>query len=181
MRFAAQRTIGMQDMLPADGSVYMPNMDNKMGSMMKALREWEKKRGLTYNFKGKYIENRPKKKVEESPKAKAPVDRPIKVPRDKPAITVPRERRKPGRVATLTKEERRQRKNESNRLYRQQHNAEARQRSKEWRAKATPEQRAAQLERVKAWKAKQKALKLEAANARTGVCKAELPLANTNI
>lgn len=144
-------------MLPADGSVYMPNMDNKMGSMMKALREWEKKRGLTYNFKGKYIENRPKKKVEEKAKAQAPVDRPIKVPRDKPAITVPRERRKPGRVATLTKEERKQRKNENNRLYRLKHNAEARQRSKDWRAKQSPEQRELQLQRVRDWKAKKKA------------------------
>ena len=180
MRFAAQRTIGMQDMLPADGSVYMPNMDNKMGSMMKALREWEKKRGLTYNFKGKYIENRPKKKVEEKPKAKAPVDRPIKVPRDKPAITVPRERNKPGRRPTFTKEERRQRKNENNRLYRQQHNAEARARSKEWRAKQSPEQRAAQLERVKAWKAKQKARKL-ATNSGGNVPDAGLPLADAAV
>jgi hypothetical protein len=169
--------MSMQDNLPANGTVYMPNMDTTMGSMMKALREWEKRRGLTYNFKGKFIENRPKKKVEESPKAKAPVDRPIKVPRDNSAITIPRERNKPGRRPTFTKEERRQRKNESNRLYRQQHNAEARQRSKEWRAKATPEQRAAQLERVKAWKAANKARKL-AANQGGSVPNTELPLAN---
>lgn len=164
-------------MLPADGSVYMPNLDKTMGSMMKALRDWEQRRGLAYTFKGKFIENRPKRKIEEKPKAKAPTDRPIKVPRDKPAITVPRERMRPGRKPTLTKEERRQRKNEANRLYRQQHNAEARQRSKEWRAKATPEQRAAQLERVKAWKAANKARKL-AANQGGSVPNTELPLAN---
>lgn len=171
----------MQDNLPADGTVYMPNLDNKLGSMMKALRDWEQRRGLAYTFKGKFIQNRPKNKVEEKPKAKAQADRPIKVPRDKPAITVPRERMKPGRKPIFTKEEIRQRKNECNRLYRLKHNAEARARSKEWRAKATPEQKAAQLERVKAWKAKQKALKLEAANARAGVCKAELPLANAAV
>jgi len=148
---------------------------------MKALRDWEKRRGLTMTYKGKYIENRPKKKVEEKAKAETPVDRPIKVPRDKPAITVPRERRKPGRVATLTKEERKQRTNENNRLYRLKHNAEARQRSKDWRAKQSPEQRELQLARVREWKAKQKALKLESANERAGVCKAELPLADAAV
>jgi hypothetical protein len=181
MRFAAQRTIGMQDMLPADGSIYMPNMDNKMGSMMEALKAWEKKRGLSYSFKGKFIENRPKKKTEEKAKAKAPADRPIKVPRDLPAITVPRERRKPGRVATLTKEERRQRKNENNRLYRIKHNAEARARSKKWRANQSPEQRAKQLERVKAWKASQRENKLAAANKGSSVQAAGVPLANSAV
>lgn len=171
----------MQDMLPADGSVYMPNMDTTMGSMMKALREWEKRRGIAYSFKGKFIENRPKKKVEETPKAKAPVDRPIKVPRDKPAVTVPRERNKPGRKPTFTKEERRQRKNENNRLYRLKHNAEARQRSKNWRANQTPEQRAAQLERVQKWKAAQKAKRLAAANAGSSVQAAGVPLADAPV
>lgn len=153
----------MQDNLPADGTVYMPNLDNKLGSMMKALRDWEKRRGLEMTYKGKYIENRPKKQVEETPKVKAPADRlakdssmpAIKVPRD--LEKTPRQGNKPGRKPTLTKEERRQRKNENNRLYRKKHNAEARQRSKDWRANQTPEQRAAQLERVKAWKAKKKA------------------------
>ena len=170
----------MQDMLPADGSVYMPNMDNKMGSMMEALKAWEKKRGLSYSFKSKYIESRPKK-VEENPKDKAPVDRPIKVPRDVPKIEVPRERSKPGRKPTLTKEERRQRKNESNRLYRKQNNAKACQRSKEWRAKQSPEQRAAQLKRVRDWKAAKKAAKLAVANEGAGVCKAQLPLADAAV
>lgn len=171
----------MQDNLPADGSVYMPNLDKTMGSMMKALREWEKKRGIAYSFKGKFIENRPKKKVEETPKAKAPVDRPIKVPRDKPAITVPRERKKPGRKPTLTKEERRQRKNENNRLYRIKHNAEARARSKEWRAKQSPEQRALQLQRVRDWKAAKKAAKLAAANAGSSVQATGVPLADAPV
>lgn len=177
MRFAAQKTIGMQDMLPADGSVYMPNMDKAMGSMMEALKAWERKRGLSYSFKGKFIENRPKK-VEEKPKAKAAVDRPIKVPRDKPAVTVPRERNKPGRKPTFTKEERQQRKNENNRLYRLKHNTEARARSKKWRENQTPEQRAAQLERVQKWKAKKKAERIAAANAGGSVQAVGVPLAN---
>jgi hypothetical protein len=169
----------MQDNLPADGTVYMPNLDNKLGSMMKALRDWEQRRGLAYTFKGKFIQNRPKKTKDnkEKTKEKPSSDRPIKVPREKSAITVPRERMKPGRKPTFTKEEIRQRKNECNRLYRLKHNAEARARSKEWRAKATPEQKAAQLERVKAWKAKQKARKL-AANSGGSVPDAGLPLAD---
>ena len=178
MRFAAQRTIGMQDMLPADGSVYMPNMDNKMSSMMEALKAWERKRGLNYSFKGKFIENRPKKKAEEKPKAKAPADRPIKVPRDLPAITVPRERRKPGRRPTQTKEERQRKKNETNRLYRIKHNAEARARSKKWRANQSPEQRAAQLERVKQWKEAKRQSKIAAAKQGGSVQTVGVPLAN---
>ena len=170
----------MQDMLPANGSVYMPNLDKTMGSMMKALRDWEKKRGMEYSFKGKFIENRPKK-VEEKPKAKATVDRPIKVPRDLPAITVPRERRKPGRKPTQTKEERQAKKNECNRLYRLAHPEKARQRSKEWRAKQSPEQRAEQLQRVRDWKAKKKAERLAAANTGHGVQAAGVPLADATL
>ena len=163
MRFAAQRNMSMQDNLPANGTVYMPNIDTSMGSMMKALRDWEKRRGLEMTYKGKYIENRPKKQVEEKPKAEALADRlakdssmpAIKVPRD--LEKTPRQGNKPGPKPTLTKEERKQRKNENNRLYRIKHNAEARARSKNWRANQSPEQRAKQLERVKTWKAKKKA------------------------
>jgi hypothetical protein len=160
MRFAAQKNMSMQDNLPANGTVYMPNLDNKLGSMMKALREWEKRRGLTMTYKGKYIENRPKKQAEEKFKSTASADRPFKVPREKPAITVPRDRMRPGRKPTQTKEERQKKKNEANRLYRLKHNTEARQRSKDWRAKQSPEQRELQLQRVRDWKAKKKAEQL---------------------
>ena len=154
--------MSMQDNLPANGTVYMPNMDTSMGSMMKALREWEKRRGLAYSFKGKYIENRPMK-VEEKPKAAAPADRlakdssmpAIKVPRD--LEKTPRQGNKPGPKPRLTKDERRKRKNENNRLYRLKHNAEACARSKKWRANQPPEQRELQLQRVRDWKAKKKA------------------------
>ena len=176
----------MQDMLPANGSVYMPDMDKTMGSMMKALRDWEKRRGIAYSFKGKFIENRPIKKaeekVEEKPKAKATTDRPIKVPRDKTPVTVPREQRnKPGRKPTQTKEERQRKKNEANRLYRQKHNAEACARAREWRAKQSPEQRALQLQRVRDWKAKKKAERLAAANAGSSVQAAGVPLADADV
>ena len=167
-------------MLPANGSVYMPNMDKTMTSMMNALRAWEKKRGLAYSFKGKFIENRPKK-VEEKPKAQAPADRPIKVPRDKPAITVPRERCKPGRKSTQTKEERQAKKNECNRLYRLANPEKGRQRSKDWRAKQSPEQRAEQLQRVRDWKAKKKAERLAAANTLSSVQAAGVPLADAPV
>jgi hypothetical protein len=173
MRFAAQKTIGMQDMLPANGSIYMPNMDNKMTSMMDALKAWEKKRGLSFSFKGKFIAPKAKqekdsKKVKETPAASRPVE-------------VPQERRKPGRRPTLTKEERKERKNEWNRTYRKNHNAEACQRARDWRAKQSPEQKAKQLERVRVWKAAAKARKLAAANQGTGSGEAGLPLANAAV
>jgi hypothetical protein len=172
MRFAAQKTIGMQDMLPANGSIYMPNMDNKMSSMLDALKAWEKKRGLNFSFKGRFIENRPKKKVEEKVKEMPAVSRPVEVPQ---------ERKKPGRRPTLTKEERKERKNEWNRTYRKNHNAEACQRAREWRAKQSPEQKAAQLERVRVWKAAAKARKLAAANQGAGSGEVGLPLADAAV
>ena len=61
----------MQDMLPADGSVYMVNMDNKMSSVMDALRAWEKKRGLSFSFKGKFLCSNSKKTEENKEKTKA--------------------------------------------------------------------------------------------------------------
>ncbi len=166
--------MAMQDNLPANGTVYMPNMDNKMGSMMKALRDWEKRRGLEMNFKGKFIAPKPKpakteKKVEEKVKAKAPSSRPI---------VVPRERMKPGRKATISAEERKRRKVECNKLYRAKTREAQRERSRQWRAKATPEQKAAQLERVRAWKAADKARRLAAANAGASVQNTGLPLAD---
>jgi hypothetical protein len=154
MRFSAQKTIGMQDMLPANGSIYMPNMDNKMSSMMDALKAWEKKRGLCFSFKGKFLCSNSKKIEEnkEKTKAKPTSDRPI---------VVPRTPGKPGRRREFTAEERRQRKNENNKQYRIKHNEAARARSKEWRAK----QRA------------QKA----AANTGNGGGTAGVPLANSNL
>lgn len=146
MRFAAQKTIGMQDMLPTDGSVYMPNLDKTMGSMMKALREWERKRGITYSFKGKYIAPKPKSKPEpkkESAKPKPETDRKIVVPRTK-----------------QTPEERKQKRNELNKIWRANNRARSRQAAAEWRAKRTPEQIARCREQVREHRARKRAAKL---------------------
>jgi len=156
-------------MLPADGSVYYPNMDNKMSSIMDALKAWEKKRGLSFSFKGRFIENRVKKNeaAKESTKAEPVSDRPVEV------LHV---RMKPGRRPQFTKEERRQRKNENNRLYRIKKNAEARARSKKWRDNLTPEQRQTIKAKAREWKANRKAQR--AANLAAGGGTAGMPLAN---
>ena len=157
-------------MLPADGSVYMVNMDNKMSSVMDALKAWEKKRGLCFSFKGKFIENRPKKTEDnkEKTKEKPTADRPI---------VVPRTPGKPGRKREFTAEERRQRKNENNKQYRTKNNEAAKARSKAWRAKLTPEQKAEAVRRSRDYKRAKKA----AANAGNGSGTAGLPLANGNL
>jgi hypothetical protein len=144
MRFAAQRTIELQDNFPVDGSLYMPDIQDKNGSMLKALREWEKRRGISYSFKGKLIRSNPTpKKVEEKAKPKQQVNRPIKVPREK----------KPKRTA----EEKRKIKNERNRLYREQNREQCRQRAEQWRAKLTPEQKQEAYRKVREWKCARKA------------------------
>lgn len=171
MRFAAQKSIAMQDMLPADGSVYMPNMDNKMSSMMDALRAWEKKRGLSFTFKGKFIQNRPKKEAEEKPKAAPASDRPVAVPRT-PG--------KPGRKRQFTAEEKRKRRNEQNKAYRDQRKEYHAAKSREWRAKLTPEQVAEIRRKNRDWK-RAKKLQGAAANAGNGSGKTGLPLANSNL
>ena len=173
MRHAAQRTMAMQDNLPADGSVYMCNMDNKMTSVMDALRAWEKKRGLSFSFKGKFIQNRPKKDepVKEKAKAEPAEDRPI---------VVPRTPGKPGRKRQFTAEEKKQRKNENSKQYRLKHNAASKERSKEWRANLTPEQREQVREKHRQWKARA-AERLAAANGANGSGQTGMPLADTPV
>jgi hypothetical protein len=170
MRHAAQKTISMQDMLPADGSVYMCNMDNKIQSVMDALKAWEKKRGISFSYKGRYIENRPKK-VEEKAKATPAVDRPV---------VAPRSPGKPGRKRQFTAEEKKQRKNENSKQYRLKNNAASRARSKEWRANLTPEQREQVREKHRQWKARA-AERLAAANNTDGNGTAGVPLANAAV
>lgn len=157
------------DMRPVDSDIYMSDVLDKGGKMIKALREWEKKRGIVHSFRGRFIE--PKSKiVEEKPKPKPVKARPIVVPRD---------RKKPGRVPQFTKEEKRQRKNENNRRYRELHKEAAKARSKEWRAKLTPEQRDAIRKRLNEWRKAQRAAKKLAANhGGHGSAGAGLPLAD---
>ena len=160
----------MQDMLPADGSVYMCNMDNKIQSVMDALKAWEKKRGISFSYKGRYIENRPKK-VEEKAKAAPAVDRPV---------VVPRSPGKPGRKRQFTAEEKKQRKNENSKQYRLKHNEASRARSKEWRANLTPEQREQVREKHRQWK-QRAAERLAAANKGNGSGAVGVPLANADL
>ena len=162
--------MAMQDNLPADGSIYMCNMDNKMTSMMDALKAWEKKRGLSFSYKGKFLCSNSKKTEEnkEKTKAKPTGDRPI---------VVPRTPGKPGRRREFTAEEKRQRKNENNKQYRLKNNEAAKARSKEWRAKLTSEQKAEILRRNRDFKRAKKA----AANAGNGSGTAGVPLANGDL
>lgn len=164
----------MQDMLPADGSVYMVNMDNKMSSVMEALRAWEKKRGLSFSFKGKFIENRPKKAepVKEIVKVKSKVDRPIEAPKV---------HKRPGRRPTFTAEERRQRKNESNKRARDKNREHHAAQSRAWRAKLTPEQKAEIQRKNRDWKRAKKAAKLATANLAGSSGSIGVPLANAAV
>ena len=148
----------------------MCNMDNKMTSMMDALKAWEKKRGLSFSYKGKFLCSNSKKTEEnkEKTKAKPTGDRPI---------VVPRTPGKPGRRRKYTAEERRQRKNENNKQYRLKNNEAAKARSKAWRAKLTPEQKAEAVRRSRDFKRAKKA----AANAGNGGGTAGVPLANGNL
>lgn len=152
MRSAAAQYLHDYDLRPVASDIYVTDVVDKGGKMIKALREWEQRRGIVYSFRTKFIEPKPKSKiVEEKAKPKQVKDRPI---------VVPRERGKPGRKPQFTKEEKRQRKNEQNRTYRQQ-NAEAyRVKSREWRAKLTPEQKQEIYRRHREWRAARKAASL---------------------
>ena len=94
MRHAAQRTIALQDNFPVDGSLYMPDIKDTGGSMAKALRDWERRRGISYSFKGRFIAQKKKEEPEEKPKAQKPAADLIKVPRDRKPDSEERKRRK---------------------------------------------------------------------------------------
>jgi type IV secretory pathway VirB10-like protein len=120
----------------------MPDIQDKGGSMIKALRDWEKRRGITFSYKNRFIEAR-KKKTEKSVKEKPVIDRPIKVPRTK----------RPKQTA----EEKQKLKHERNKNYRNQNMQHHRQRSKDWRSKLTPEQKAEVARKLREWRAARKA------------------------
>ena len=175
MRFAAQKTIHFQDMLPADGSIYMPDLTDKGGSMMKALRDWEKRRGLSFSFKGKFLGSKPQKKTEENKEKTKPEqtnNRPIVVPRD---------RMQPGRPREFTKEEKRLRKNESNKRARDKNREHHAAKSREWRAKLTEEQRQEILRKNREWRRARKASTRVAVDTKNGSRAVKLPLANPDL
>lgn len=177
MRFAAQKTIHFQDMLPADGSIYMPDLTDKGGSMMKALRDWEKRRGLSFSLKGKFFGLKSQKTEEnkEKTKPKQTTDRPIVVPRD------PVYRAKPGRRPEFTKEERRLRKNESNKRARDKNREYHAAKSREWRAKLSEEQKQEILRKNREWRRARKAKARAAADAANGGGATQVPLADTSL
>ena len=108
----------------------MMDIMDKGGSMIKALRDWEKRRGIVYSFKGKMITPKKKEEVQEKPKQKAKVST-----KSADTIRVPRDKDKPKREIS---EERRRKCNEYNRKYRERNREKciaATKRSKE-RAKA---------------------------------------------
>jgi hypothetical protein len=74
MRTAAQRTMDMQDLQPANGTVYMPSLGVNMKSMMQALLQWERRRGLaSLAFKDRMGANKtePQKPKKSSSREKA--------------------------------------------------------------------------------------------------------------
>jgi len=150
MRFAAQRTISMQDNNPADGTVYMADLHNHSTSMMRALRDWEKRRGLSMTFKATFGNSKKFTTPKEVPKEKEKIVRqkPVRVKRTK-----------------LTPEQIKERKREYNRKARERNPELWRQRSRDFRAKASPEQKALSLQRVREYRERQKAAKAAAKHA----------------
>ena len=138
------------DMRPVTSDIYVTDAVDKGGKMIRALREWEQRRGIVHSFRTRFIEPKPKI-VEEKTKPKPVKDRPI---------VVPRERGKPGRKPQFTKEEKRQRKNEQNRKYRNQNAEIYRSRAREWRANLTPEQKQEVYRKHREWRAARKAATL---------------------
>jgi hypothetical protein len=102
MRSAATRTLSESELRPAQDSIYAIGMADIGGAMLKALRAWEERRGLTFNF-GKYKCFAKKIAVEQkNTKVQADNSRSVKVPRNMPK----------------TEAQKRQAKNEANRRYR---------------------------------------------------------------
>ena len=150
MRSTAAQYLHDYDLRPVTSDIYVTDAVDKGGKMIKALREWEQRRGIVHSFKSRFIEPKAKK-VEEKPKAKAPVSRPIKVPRDRP---------------TYTAAEKRQIKNENNRKYRNQNVQAHRARAQQWRESLTPEQKQEVYRKHREWREARKAARL--ANAGNG-------------
>lgn len=141
MRSEAARTIHDYAMRPVQSDIYQANILDKGGAMLRALRDWEKRRGITFDFKGKFIAPRSKKQKEpeEITKPEAKESRSIRVPRE---ISDPEHKKQ-------TAEQKRLKKNERNRIYRSKNREACKKRSKAWRASLTPEQRKVINERLK--------------------------------
>lgn len=135
------------DLRPVDSDIYVTDAVDKGGKMIKALREWEQRRGITFSYNNRFIEPK-SKKTETNAKLKPVKDRPI---------VVPREPKKRGPKPKYTREEKLKLKREKNREYRAKNREAAKERARQWRAKLTPEQRKKIHDKVRAWKAAKRA------------------------
>lgn len=61
MRHDAQRSVELQDMLPADEALYGFRLNNCGTSMLNALRAWEKRRGIQPAFTPQNRQQKPAK------------------------------------------------------------------------------------------------------------------------
>ena len=147
-------------MLPADGSIYNTDLVDKGGSMMRALRAWEKKRGLNFSLRGKLM----CKKAQVSTEPQEPA-----------------QRLKPGPKPTVTKEEKRKRKNEYNKRVRSANREQYAAMHREWRAKLSPERKQEIKERHRDNKRARKAKQLEAAKLASSSGTTGVPLADASV
>jgi len=149
MRSAAAQTIHEYDMRPVTSDIYVCDVLDRNGFMIKALREWEKRRGIVHSFKGRFIAPKPKPTPpEKKAKATSTSNRSVVVPREKP-----------GRKPKYTQEEKRRLKNERNKAYRKANNAQSRKKAAQWREKRTPEQIEKCRQQVREFRARQRAAK----------------------
>lgn len=167
MRLDAAQTLHQYDMRPADGDTYNCLVVDKGGRMIKALREWEARRGIVHSYRTRYVPPVPKPKPETKPETKN--DKPK--PKAHRKIVVPRLPGKPGPKPKYTPEERRKLKNERNKQYKRQNNDALRAKHKRWRDKRTPEQIEKARQAVRDHRARKRA-----ANSQGSVCAARMPL-----
>lgn len=161
MRSAAAQYLHDYDLRPVASDIYVTDVVDKGGKMIKALREWEQRRGIAMPFKTTFGNSKKFTTPKETPKEKEKIVRqkPVRVKRTK-----------------LTPEQIKERKREYNRKARERNPELWRQRSRDFRAKATPEQKAISLQRVREYR-RQKAAKAAAQHA-GGSGQAGVPLAD---
>jgi len=161
MRSSAAQYLHDYDMRPVISDIYVCDVVDRGGKMIKALRDWEKRRGIVHSFKSKFIEPKEKPKLEsENTKPRPVSDRKIVVPR----------------TQKQTPEEKRRLKNERNKQYRLKHLEKSRQTARDWRAKRTPEQIENCRQQLRDHRARQRAAKQQ-----RSLQAAQVPLSNATL
>lgn len=148
MRSDAAQSLHQYDMRPVTSDIYVCDVLDRGSKMLKALREWEQRRGIVHSYRTRFVPLKPKPepKPVKKTKVKPAKDRPIVVPRDKR-----------GPKSKYTPEEKRRLKNERNKAYRAANNEASRAKSKAWREKRTPEQIEKCRKAVRDYRARQRA------------------------